>query len=395
MKGRELAVIGIGDVEAGWFPERPGLKMVIDASRNAIMDAGIKKEDIGAVLFGPCLSDERLQLHIAVGRLIDELGLKNCRMNSVINCGGMSLSACITNARGLIDNGIADTVLINTEEQFSRFTPEVAGMFFNDRAGQYYEWEMPYGMTFNSIAAMYTQRYKYDTGTTDEQLASVVEAFRKWGAMNPHARFKKPVTREDVLNSKMVTTPLRSFMCNVVTDGGYAFIVTTLEKAKEMGRDPVYITGHGLGPALHFSPVQNPAKDLSYLGLDKAVEKALSDANVTIDDVDILEAHTSYPVFALMTLEEAGFCKKGEAGKFVMNGNTSPGGKLPMTTHGECLSVGHTGMGSIWAVFNEAITQLRNEAGERQVKDAEIALFTSGGGAYMQFDAMILKKELS
>ena len=126
-----------------------------------------------------------------------------------------------------------------------------------------------------------------------------------------------------------------------------------------------------------------------------AAEKALSEAGVKLEDIDILEAHLAYPVFALVELEEIGVCKRGDAGAFIMEGNTLPGGKLPISTYGESMSEGHTGMGCIFTALYESVLQLRGEAGERQVKDAKHVLYSCGGGAFMVFDVMVLGKELS
>lgn len=391
----ELAVVGIGEVPTGWYPDRPVLKIATDACKLAIADAGIDKDEIGAVIVAPALADDVVTYHLTFSRLIEELGLRRCNANFQVDGGGSTSTMALKAAKGVIDSGSADTVLIAHTQQWSKFSREEVVRFFQGMAGQYEEWEWPYGMTYNAMVALTATRYMYETGTKPEHIAAVCVALRKWAELNPNAMFRKPLSIEDVLNSRMVVTPLHMFECNVLADGGSAYIVTKADRAKNITKTPVYILGEGDGGCTHFSLIQKPDKDFTRFGFNRGGKKALEDAGIELKDVDIAELYCAYPHFHLMVLEELGFCKRGEAAQFVLEGNTWPGGKLPMTTNGEALSQGHTGAGVGFGVFVESVRQLMGKAGERQVKGAEVVLETAAGGAYMDSHVTILGKEMS
>lgn len=394
MGQEKLAVIGIGEIETGWFPNRSPLDVILDVSRQAIMDAGIDKNEIGAFLLVPPLATEWLEYHLTFGRLVEELGLKGCNFTIQINSGGSSTAASLQAARGLIDSGAAKAVLVAHTQQWSHLSRKEAVRFFQENAGQYEEWEFHYGMTYNTMVAMAAERYMYETGTKPEHIASVCVSMRKWGELNPNARFRKPITVEDVLNSKMVTTPLHALECNVLSDGGSAYIVTGADRARSITKTPAYILGEGHGGVTHFSMIQKPDKDYTRWGFDRASRTALEESHVKLEDIDIAEIYIAYPQFHLMALEELGFCKRGQAGAFVLDGNTWPGGSLPMTTNGGALAQGHTGAGVGMAVFVESARQVMGKAGERQVEGTEFVLETSGGGAYMDSHVTILGREI-
>lgn len=393
LKGR-IAVLGTGEVPTGWFPQRSAMDSAIEACAQAITDSGVNKNEIGAVIVVPPLGGACLSYQLTFGRLIEGLGLRGCNFTMQANAGGSSTMAALQTARGLISSGAAENVLVAHTQQWSNLSPEALVRFFQENAGQYEEWEFSYGMTYNAMVAMVAQRYMYETGTTPEQIASVVVSLRKWAALNPNCRFKKPVTLEDVMNSKMIASPLRMFECNVLSDGASAFVVTSAEAAQNTTDKPVYILGEGHGGATHFSMIQKPDKDFTRWGFDKAGKMALEKAGVELKDISIAQIYMAYPHFHLMVLEELGFCKRGEAGAFVMEGHTCPGGKLPMTTTGDAIGQGHTGTGVGMAVFVESVRQLREQCGERQVKGAEFILESSAGGAYMDSHVTILGKEI-
>ncbi len=390
----KLGIIGTGEVPTGWFPERLAFDAVLDVSIQAIADSGIDKNDIGAVIIVPPLGIEWLEYHLTFGRLVEALGLRGCNFTMQANAGGSSTMAALQTARGLINSGAASNVLVAHTQKWSGMPTEEMIRFFQENAGQYEEWEFCYGMTYNSMVAMVAQRYMFETGTTEEQIAAVCVSLRKWAELNPNARFRKPMTLEDVMHSRLISPPLRALQCNVLSDGASAFIVSSAERAKRVCKNPVYILGEGHGGATHFSLIQKQDKDFTRWGFDRAGKMALEHAGIELKDVDIAQIYMAYPHFHLMVLEELGFCKRGEAGAFVMAGNTWPGGDLPMTTTGDALSQGHTGTGVGMAVFVESVRQLRGQCGERQVKDAKFILESCAGGAYMDSHVTKLGKEM-
>jgi acetyl-CoA acetyltransferase len=203
--------------------------------------------------------------------------------------------------------------------------------------------------------------------------------------------FRKPLTVEEVLASKMLSTPLHAKESNMLADGGSAFIVTSAERARDLTERPVFVLGEG-SRVTHYALSQEP--DLGRFGWAAAAKEAYEAADLRPADMDLAEVYDSYPVFQLMALEELGLCRRGEAGALVMAGNTWPGGKLPMTTNGGMLSQGHTGAGGGIAIFVEAARQLMNKAGKRQVPGARFAVETATGGTYVDAHVTILGTEV-
>jgi acetyl-CoA C-acetyltransferase len=214
---------------------------------------------------------------------------------------------------------------------------------------------------------------------------------RKWALLNPNAFFKKPLTIEEVMTSKMLSTPLRAKMSNMLFDGGCAFIITSAERARAINEKPVYLLGEG-GVVTHFVFSQEP--DVSRFGWARAGKAAFEMAGLTPQDMDIAEIYDSYPIYQMIGFEELGFAGRGQAGEMFLRGDTWPGGKLPTTTNGGMLSQGHTGAGGACALMVETVRQLMGKAGDRQVKDAKFAVETAVGGTYMDAQVTILGTEI-
>jgi acetyl-CoA acetyltransferase len=197
---------------------------------------------------------------------------------------------------------------------------------------------------------------------------------------------------EEIINAKVVASPFTTKEGNVLADGGIAFIVTSAERAKDLPNPPIYPLGFG-SMVCHYSSSQDA--DLTRLGFSEASREAYEMAGVAPKDIDIAELYDGYPIFPIIALEGLGLCKRGEAGAFVLGGNTWPGGKLPMTTNGGMLAQGHTGAGGGIGVLVEATRQLMGKAGARQVKKADIAVATAMGGSFMDSHVVILGRELT
>ena len=390
-KGK-VAIIGIGEVPSGKFPDRPCLQSCVEASRQAILDAGIDKNHLDVVMPTGVFYDRRFNTDLIFSRLVEELGLlRKAKENFQVFAGGSSSSTMLKTACGLITAGLAKIVLcVQCDKVGSAPTQQMIDLFAT--FGIPDEWETPYGFFMAATGSLVATRYMYETGATPEQLASVVVSARKWAALNPNAMLHRELTVEEVLNSKMVATPTTTKEGNVLADGGVAFVVADASIAKEVCRTPVYPLGFG-SRTLHYSQSQNT--DLLDMGFSEAGKEALAKAGVTTNDVDMAEFYDAYPIYPLLALEGLGFCKRGEAGAFVQAGNTWPGGRLPMTTNGGMLAAGHTAAGGGVAVLVEGIRQLMGKAGERQVKDAKIAVETSHGGTFMDAHVCVLGNVLT
>jgi len=390
LKGK-VAIVGIGEVPTGRFPETAAIYHAIESAKLAIRDAGIDKDEIDysmptAALFSPPFNTE-----LVTCRVVEELGLKNCKKNCQVFAGGSSSSCGLQMAGGLITSGAAQFVLFVHAERLGTGLSAQGGIDLFAQAGISAEWEVPYGQHYSSIAALSTTRYKYETGCTDEELAAVCVSNRKWAELNPNAVFRKPLTIEEVLSSKMLSTPLRAKMSNMLFDGGAAFVLTSAERARDLTDKPVYVLGEG-GVVTHFAFSQEP--DVSRFGWAEAGRQAFEEAGLTPQDIDVAEIYDSYPVYQLIGFEELGFCERGEAGKIFMRGDTWPGGRIPCTTDGGMLSKGHIGAGGAVSLMVEAARQLMGKAGERQVQGAKFAVETATGGTYMDAQVTIFGTEI-
>jgi len=387
----KVAIVGIGEVPTGRFPDTAAIYHAIESAKLAIRDAGIDKDEIDycmptAALFSPPFNTE-----LVTCRVVEELGLKNCKKNCQVFAGGSSSSCGLQMGGSLIASGVAKYVLFVHAEKLGTGLSAQGGIDLFAQAGISSEWEVPYGQHYSSIAALTTTRYKYETGCTDEELAAVCVSNRRWAELNPNAAFRKPLTIEEVLSSKMLSTPLRAKMSNMLFDGGAAFVLTSAERARDLTDKPVYVLGEG-GVVTHFVFSQEP--DVSRFGWAKAGQQAFEEAGLKPQDIDVAEIYDSYPVYQLIGFEELGFCERGEAGKIFMRGDTWPGGRIPTTTNGGMLSQGHTGAGGAVALMVEAARQLMGKAGERQVEGAKFAVETATGGTYMDAQVTIFGTQI-
>ncbi len=386
LKGK-VAFIGIGEVPTGRHPDKAAIFHAIESAKLAIRDAGINKDEIDYVMPTASLYNPAFNTELVTCRVVEELGLKNCKKNVQVFSGGSSSSNALLMASTLIVTGAAKTILFVHTDRLGTGVNLQEGIDLFSTAGISAEWEVPFGQHYSSIAALATTRYQYETGSSDEEMSAVCVSNRKWAELNPNAFFRKPLTIEEVMKSKTLSTPLKAKQSNMLFDGGSAFILTSAERARDITDTPVYVLGES-GIVTHFVYSQEP--DISRFGWAKAGKEAFEQAGLTPQDIDVAEIYDSYPIYQIIGLEELGFCERGAAGKLFLNGDTWPGGKLPCTTNGGMLSQGHTGAGGAVALMVEAVRQLMGKAGDRQVKDAKYAVETATGGTYMDSQVTIL-----
>lgn len=388
----KAAAVGIGEVPTGSYPNRSALVTAVDAAREAVRMSGIPKSDIDVVMPTGSIFSRDFNSDLIFSRLVEELGMnRTVHQNVQVMAGGASGSVLMKIAGAMVASGLARNVLVVHADSLGTGLPINEAIDLFATLGIPEEWERPYGQHFSAIAALTTRRYCHETGTSAEQLASVCVALRKWAELNPNAMYRQPLTVEEVLSSKMLSEPLHAKESNVLADGAAAFVVTSADRARDLVDKPVYLLGAG-SRVTHYSISQE--RDLTRFGMAAAAEDAFSMAGVGPEDIDIAEIYDSYPVYCLIALEEIGFVSRGEAGRFVQEGNTSPGGLLPMTTNGGMLSQGHTGAGGGVAILVEAIRQLMGRAAERQVAGVKLAVETGMGGSYMDSHVLVLGNEV-
>ena len=376
LKRGGIAVVGAAEADLGQVaPHTSPVDLMAQATMRALDDCGLKISDIDGVLAAAT------QVRYAPSALCEYLRIKPKYFDGTM-IGGSSFMTHVAHAQAAIETGMCDVVLIpygSTQRTVSRAA--ASPREYNPLETQYRP-ILPI-----SAYAMAAARHMHQYGTTREQLAEVAVAARKWALMNPKAWEKEPLTIEQVLNARMVSYPFTVRDCCLVLDGGGAIILTSAARAKTLKKPPVYVLGFGEGLS-HVSISNMP--DLTVTAAAESGPKAFKMAGLKPADVDMLSLYDAFTINPILFLEDLGFCPKGEGGRFVENGNIGLTGTLPVTTHGGLLSGGHPGLGGGFFHVLEAVRQLRGEAGERQVKGAEVALAHGNGGVVSVHCTLIL-----
>jgi len=374
----DIVIIGAAETdELGKLPNISTMGLHLEAARNALADAGMTPADIDGLATvqtpGPVSIAHALGVE---ARWLDGTGV-----------GGTSFLFHVRHAAGAIRAGLAETVLItHGESGRSRVDAPGWGRSPQSLNGQF---EAPYGVFGPPTAFTLTAlRFMHETGTTLEQLAEVAVAQRRWANKNPRALMQDLITVDDVFASKMIAWPFNLLMCCLVTDGGGALVVTTREKAEARGHDKPLVHLLGAGEAAD-SPMVSQMPDLTSFGAFKrSSAAAFAEAGITHSDVDHLMIYDAFAHVPLYGLEDAGFVGRGEAGAFVAEGHTSPGGRLPLNTNGGGMSYTHTGMYGMFAI-QEAVRQVRGEAAA-QVEGVERSVVMGNGGMFMAGATLVL-----
>ncbi|MFH1402757.1 MAG: thiolase domain-containing protein [Candidatus Altiarchaeota archaeon] len=376
MNGERVAVVGIGMTEFGEFWEKSYRDLISDAGASAIKDAGIDGKEVDAIFVGsmsPGLFIGQEHIGALVADYSGLAGIPATRVEAACASGGLALrSAFLSIKAGVHDIVVAGGVEKMTDVSTSHATVALAG------AGDQ-EWEAFHGATFPALYAFMAQRHMLEYGTKEEHLAMVAVKNHNNGSMNPKAQFKNKITVENVMNSSPIADPLKLLDCSPITDGAAVVILAGEKKAKKLTDNPIWITGSGQSSdtlALH---------DRKSLCKTEAAIKAGRDAykmaGVKPDDIDFAEVHDCFTIAELMAIESLGFCDIGKGGKFTEDGETRIEGSRPVNTSGGLKSKGHPVGATGIAQAYEAVTQLRGDAGKRQVKDARIGLTHNVGGS--------------
>ena len=361
--------------EIGRLPGHSTLGLHIEAARNAVADAGLTMRDIDGI--ATVAAPGPVQVAHALGIYPDWL--------DGTGIGGTSFLLHVRHAAAAIRAGYATTVLItHGESGRSRVGAPPYRMDFSSPAGQF---EAPYGTSGPTTTfTIPLLRYMKDYGLTHEQLASVAVAQRQWAAKNPRAMFRDIITVDDVLASRMVAYPFHLLECCLVTDGGGALIVTSADRAADFPKSPVHVLGTGEAAE---TPMISQMVDFTESRMFRqAGRKAFAEAGITTADVNHLMIYDAFAHVPIYGLEALGFVGKGEAGPFIADGNTEPGGTLPLNTNGGGLSYTHTGMYGMFAI-QEGVRQVRGEAAA-QIDNPDISVILGNGGMFASCGVLVL-----
>ncbi len=381
----KVAIVGAADTEVGVVPHLSATQMYVKAAKLALEDAGITKEDVDGLI--TCNSWVEPYLYHA--EMIAEYMQIFPRYCLNVATGGGTTLAIMQHAATAIASGVCNTVLITMADNMLSGLSRDKAIEAMSTAG-HAQFERPYGPPIPAFYALIAQAHMHAYGTTSEQLAAVSVACRKHASMNPAAQMRTPITVEDVLNSKIIAAPLHLLDCSLVSDGGAAIIMTSAERAKDFKKKPVYMLGVGEG---HSHEHISQARSLTTSAAKEAGERTYAMAGLGPKDIDVAELYDCFTPVVIVELEDLGFCPKGEGGRFVEDGRIELGGELPINTHGGMMSHCHPGHPGSMFSMTEAIFQLRNECGPRQVKDAEVAFVHAQGGIMSTHCSMILAKE--
>jgi acetyl-CoA acetyltransferase len=383
MSNLKATIVGIGESRIGKVPDRSALQLQADAAGAALADAGLKMSDIDGLLTTPVRVEH---WNMPCGVVAHHLGIHPSYL-ATVDLAGASGAAMIHQAALAIASGQCSTVLcVAGQNLLSHGSRAKAVKSMAEGGSAHPQFEVPYGPLIPSLYALVAQRHMHEYGTTSEQLAEVAVTIRRHAGLNPTAHKREPITVDDVLKSRMITSPLHVLDCALVSDGAAAAIVTSAARARNLKQKPVHLLGQGYG--LRHSHIGDT--ELTTTGAVDSGRDAFRTAGLTPADVDVAQIYDCFTITVIVELEDLGFCKKGEGGSFVEGGRIALGGELPVTTHGGLLSCCHPGLGGGFFHVLEAVRQLRGEAGERQVKDAKVSLVHGNGGVISIHCTLIL-----
>jgi acetyl-CoA acetyltransferase len=377
----EYAITGIGQTKVGQVPGHSKREFAVEAARRAIEDSGLERDDIEATIRversgggggRPDYADEFCRI----------LGIP-AKAHFQVGRGGEMASLAVMAGTQLINLGVTDHVLVSYGcDDWSRSHQEeqrdVATMESKGKDGLW-------GKEFGDIRApnhhaFLASRHMHEYGTTSEDLGRIAVAQREWAQRNPDAYMSdRPITLEDHQDSPLVVEPYHLLDCCLQSDGGAAFIISSSDTTDDVEPDPVYVKGIGFGEHIR----EYWWNDLNYtrLAVDTAKETAFDTADITLDDVDFAQLYDCFTGEVLFQIEDYGWAEKGKAKEFLRDDRLGPDGDVPINTGGGLLSSHHHGN---MTGMMEALYQLRGEAGDRQVDDAETGIVSGHGGEILR-----------
>ena len=373
---RAVAVVGIGKTAFGAFQDRDLRSLAVEAGQRCLSDAHVSPSQIEAFYLGNFAGPSFVgQNHLApyIAGAMGITGVPATRFEAACASSGSAFFHAVSSVAA----GFYDVVLVGgVEKMTSQTTPKVTEILAGagDMSG-----EGRAGATFPALFAMIARRHMFQYGTTREHMAAVAVKNHSNGAKNPHAHMRKIITMEQALNGKPISDPLTVYDCSLISDGAAAALIAPLERAGEFTDKPVNI----LGIAQTSDQVALDQKDdiTTFRAVVEAGRKAYKMAGVTPQDIEFAELHDCFTIAEIIATEDLGFTKKGDGGPYALEGRTCLKGQRPVNTSGGLKSKGHpvgaTGVGQICDV----VTQIRGDAGERQIEHHSLGLTQNLGGS--------------
>lgn len=385
----DAVISGVGQSQVGRRIDRDPLDLTVDATLAAVADAGLTLADIDGIATYPGNMDTPPGFSgVGVAELQDALRLDLDWFAGGLEAPGQLgsvINACMAVACGLARHVVCFRTVWEATAQGRKGRSAVmpgigaaeggAGSF---RVGSFMQWSLPFGApSAANWIAMMAQRHFHEYGTTREQLGWIAVNARRNAGLNPNAIYRDPMSLDDYLGARMISSPLCLYDCDVPADGSTAIIVSATDTAADLRRPPVSV--EAVGTAIHGRPSWDQWDDLTTMALRDAAAMMWDRTDLTPADVDVAECYDGFSFITLCWLEALGFCAKGEGGPFVDGGESiALDGALPLNTHGGQLSAGRL---HGYGFLHEACLQLWGEGGDRQVAgDPEVAVAAAGGG---------------
>jgi acetyl-CoA acetyltransferase len=374
------AIVGAALSDIGRVDDRSAWELHQQAAARAIADAGLEPADIDG--FGGGALGNLGPIEMA-----EYLGIKPRWADSTMTGGSMWVFQ-LQHAVDAIRAGHAETVLLvyaaTARADLKGGRRATSNLSFGNRGPV--QFDAPFGHSLIAKYAMAATRHMHEFGTTVDQLAEIAVSARFNASHNPDAYYRDLITRDDVHNSRMMSTPLTKLHCCIRSDGGGAIVVTSAARAKDCATAPVWVLGTGQATS---HTTMTDWDDFTASPAVVSGAQAFAEAGVTPSDVDVCEIYDAFTPMVLLSLEALGFCNRGEGGPFVESGALRLGGELPTNTDGGGLSHCHPGMRSMFLLV-EAVRQLRGEAVGRQVANARVACVNGTGGWWSSAATAIL-----
>jgi acetyl-CoA acetyltransferase len=366
----DVCIAGVGMIRFGRYPERPIEDLGREALLHALADAGVGRRQIRETFCGTGYGGALLGQ-----RILRDLGMTGMPVTNVENACSSGTTA-LREAVGAVAMGRTDVALVLGVDKLTRFGGGTIPLELTDI-------EVAEGMVMPALYAMRARRYMHEYGATPRHLAMVSVKAHKNGALNPYAQYQKTIGIDDVLASRTIADPLTMYMCCPTGDGAAAAVVTTGEKARQLGKRPIKVVASSLQSGLF----KTGPRDLTFSELTaRTAHLAYEEAGLGPSDVSLAEVHDAFAIAELMYYEGLGFCAKGEAKNLIERGDTEISGRMPVNPSGGLKTRGHPVGATGVAQVCEAVWQLRGEAGRRQVANARVAITHCTGGGIAGLD---------
>jgi acetyl-CoA acetyltransferase len=387
LTGEDVAIVGVGESALGKVAGKDSLGLCSDALVAALDDSGVSIGELDGLI----TTDSYVKYHNRHAvQLAQYIGMSTGAKYIDTMTSGSSIAGGqgVHVAAALIRSGTCDVVAVVCGDNLRSATSrdDAVKVMANNYEREY---EVPLGPVVPTRYAFIARRFMSEFGLTREQLAWVAVSARSWASLHPNAQMRAPITVDDVINSKPISSPFNLLDCSLVSDGAGALILMSARRAADTRKGGIRVAGYASsygppGRQVHDSVTQQ--NSFTTYGCELSSDRAFQQCGLTPHDVDIAYLYDCFSINVPVMLADIGFKDRSEVGKFIASGGIAPGGELPVNTHGGLLSYCHPGKPGGIFMQVEAVRQLRGETGPRQVSGARTA-FVQGHGGHASISA--------